>query len=42
MYIVNLEFDADGNILKFKPFVDSITLDIATDFGTEHLPGPSL
>ena len=40
MYIVDLKFDAQGNVEKFAPFEDAITLDIAQNFGTAHLPGP--
>ena len=39
-YIADLKFDDDGNVLKFEPFVDVVTLDIAVGFGTAHLPGP--
>jgi hypothetical protein len=35
-----LVFNPDGSVQQFPPFTDSFTLDIATDFGTDHLPGP--
>jgi hypothetical protein len=36
-YWVPLQFDAQGNVLHFEPFVDSFTLDVAVGFGVQHL-----
>lgn len=36
-YWIPLEFDNDGNVQKFAPFVDSFTLDVAVNFGVDHL-----
>lgn len=40
-YWIPLQFDnVTGDVLPFADFVDSYTLDIADNFGTEHLAGP--
>lgn len=36
-YWIPLEFNTNGDVMKFAPFVDSFSLDIATNFGIEHL-----
>jgi hypothetical protein len=39
-YWLPLTFNPDGSIAPFGSFVDHFTLDVAEDFGVDHLPGP--
>jgi hypothetical protein len=39
-YWIPLVFNPDGSVQPFASFTDSFTLDIADNFGVDHLPGP--